>query len=232
MKNPLKTIASTSFITFNKNLTKEIGINATLLLGHLCSLQDYFNDKPFFQTKSQIEEELTLNRYYYDKARNLLIEKKLIKYWIGKDSSPYFHIDDECLKNIEKIINNPSTNKKEEIKNELPSTPSGETASNNTDIPTITTTTTIKQKTEIEIQIEELEIKLEKLKIENDNWGVEMVKDSIKKLVKLNNEEKEKEKNIEREKKLFKGQEQYYKNNNITIEKEKDDFQELNSVFN
>ena len=95
-----KLIAQSSFIVVNKDLIRIFGTDAALLLGHLCSLQDYFKDW-FYQTYEQIEEETGIKVYSARKAVVLLTEAGVVKTERkGLPCRTYYTIDDAALENI------------------------------------------------------------------------------------------------------------------------------------
>lgn len=74
----LNLISQKNFITFNKVLAKKIGLEEALVLGQVCSLSNLFNDKEFYFTYAEIEEETCLTEYAVKKAVQHLIELKIL----------------------------------------------------------------------------------------------------------------------------------------------------------
>lgn len=98
----LKLLASTNYITVNKTLIKELGLEEALIFGVLCSEQTYWEsenklkDGYFFCTVDKIEELTTLSDYKQRKAINHLKEKNYIITKIeGLPATRYFKINEE-----------------------------------------------------------------------------------------------------------------------------------------
>lgn len=75
----LKLIASESFLTVNKIIANKLGLDAAVILAHLASINDYFEDDWFYQTYEQIEKTTTLSKHKSSKAINSLEAEGLIE---------------------------------------------------------------------------------------------------------------------------------------------------------
>ena len=102
--NILQLLASSSFITLNKNVIKSVGLEEALLLGELCSEYDYWikreelQDGYFFSTVENIEENTTLNDYKQRKALKTLQQLKIVDVKVkGLPAKRYFKINEEQL---------------------------------------------------------------------------------------------------------------------------------------
>lgn len=102
--NILQLLASSSFITLNKNVIKAVGLEEALLLGELCSEYDYWikreelQDGYFFSTVENIEENTTLNDYKQRKALKSLQQLKIVDVKVkGLPAKRYFKINEEQL---------------------------------------------------------------------------------------------------------------------------------------
>ena len=102
--NILQLLASSSFITLNKNVIKAVGLEEALLLGELCSEYDYWikreelQDGYFFSTVENIEENTTLNDYKQRKALKTLQQLKIVDVKVkGLPAKRYFKINEEQL---------------------------------------------------------------------------------------------------------------------------------------
>lgn len=102
--NILQLLASSSFITLNKNVIKAVGLEESLLLGELCSEYDYWikreelQDGYFFSTVENIEENTTLNDYKQRKALKTLQQLKIVDVKVkGLPAKRYFKINEEQL---------------------------------------------------------------------------------------------------------------------------------------
>jgi hypothetical protein len=102
--NILSLLASSSFITVNKDLIKAVGIEAALLFGELASEYSYWsdsNDDYFYSTVENLEEKTTLNDYQQRKAIKVLKDKGLIEVKIkGVPAKRYFKINDNAVLKI------------------------------------------------------------------------------------------------------------------------------------
>ena len=75
-----KMIGLHAYWIINKELAKEIGIEATLLLQHLIDLREEFfkNGKPFYQQQKRLSADLGLSEYQVRGATKKLIEQEFI----------------------------------------------------------------------------------------------------------------------------------------------------------
>lgn len=80
-------LSQSAWWTINKALTKEIGIDASLLLSDLLSKREYFKtrnqlaeDGSFFNTRDKIKEDTTLTLHRQNKALEILKEKMFLTY--------------------------------------------------------------------------------------------------------------------------------------------------------
>lgn len=110
--NILQLLASSSFITLNKNVIKAVGLEEALLLGELCSEYDYWlkrggcEDGYFFSTVENIEENTTLNDYKQRKAFKNLQNLKILEIKVmGLPAKRYFKINEEQLFKLLNINN-------------------------------------------------------------------------------------------------------------------------------
>jgi len=118
-------LSSTAFLILNKQLARQIGLNAAILLADLISKEEYFinngmTDSWFFNTESNIEEDTTLNPYTQRKCIKILKEKGFIEVKRkGIPAKQYFKINEEqvlqILNNLS-IKNSTTINKNKEIK--------------------------------------------------------------------------------------------------------------------
>ena len=84
--NVIQLVASSGFITVNKIIAKEFGIDAAVFLGELASTQVYWEahngldeNGMFFETAEQITENTTLTTYQQGKASKVLEDAGLLK---------------------------------------------------------------------------------------------------------------------------------------------------------
>ena len=100
----LQLLATSSFITINKEIAKKFGINGAVLLGELASELDYWTknnglvDGYFFSTIENIEESTTLTKFQQNKALGLLKKEGLVDVKIkGLPAKRYIKIDEKSL---------------------------------------------------------------------------------------------------------------------------------------
>lgn len=101
-------LATRNYIIVNKPLAKLLGINASIMLGELCSEYEYWKNQGkleegeyFFSTTSNIEENTTLTRKLQDTAIKKLKEIDLIDTKLmGLPAKRYFRINQEKLENL------------------------------------------------------------------------------------------------------------------------------------
>lgn len=107
----LKLIASSSFITVNKEIARKLSLESAVLFGDLASAQVYWNEREqssdvwFFRTRDTIEQETTLKKRKQLSAYRKLTDNNLIKERIsGCPAKKYYLIDDECLENLNTLL--------------------------------------------------------------------------------------------------------------------------------
>ena len=119
-------LSSTAFIVLNKELARQIGLKAAILLADLISKEQYFIDNGgitdgwFFNTEANIQADTTLNPYHQRKCIKELKKHQLIEVKrMGIPAKQYFKINEEL---VVQILNNLSCknyttiNKNKEIK--------------------------------------------------------------------------------------------------------------------
>jgi hypothetical protein len=118
-------LSSTAFLILNKELARQIGLKAAVLLADLISKEEYFiangmTDGWFFNTENNIEQDTTLNAYNQRKCIKILKQKNLIAVKRkGIPAKQFFKINEE---QVLQILNNLSykkpitINKNKEIK--------------------------------------------------------------------------------------------------------------------
>ena len=106
----LQLISTSNFITVNKDLIKELGLEEAILLGELASEYDYWNNKNeiedgyFYSTIENIEEKTTLTAYKQRKCLENLKNKGIIDIQIrGIPAKRYIKINEE---KVIEIFNN------------------------------------------------------------------------------------------------------------------------------
>ena len=111
-------LSSTAFIVLNKELARQVGLKAAVLLADLISKEEYFiangmTDGWFFNTEANIEEDTTLNSYHQRKCIKTLKEHQLIQVKRkGIPAKQYFKINEE---QVLQILNNLSIKKQTTI---------------------------------------------------------------------------------------------------------------------
>lgn len=103
--NVVQMIASSSFLTVNKCVAKDFGLEAAALLGELASTQVYWEthdgldaDGMFFETAEQIYENTSLTTYQQGKASKTLEDAGLLKSKRkGVPAKKYFAVDHDNL---------------------------------------------------------------------------------------------------------------------------------------
>lgn len=101
----IQLVASSGFLTVNKVVAREFGLEAAAFLGELASTQVYWEsrgelneDGMFFETAEQIEENTTLTAYQQGKASKVLESAGLIKTTRkGVPAKKYFAVDSDGL---------------------------------------------------------------------------------------------------------------------------------------
>ena len=76
--NVLQLLAQDNFITYNKSIAKEFGVNAAILLGALCSYQIYFQNEEFYKEQGKISEDTCLSEYEIQQALKILKQNELV----------------------------------------------------------------------------------------------------------------------------------------------------------
>jgi hypothetical protein len=109
----LKLIASSSYLTVNKNLARSLSLEAAILYADLASTQIYWNERGedwFFRTRELTEQETTLSRSKQIKAYKLLKGAGLIKDKSkGIPAKKYYNIDGDCQKNLISLLSDNKT---------------------------------------------------------------------------------------------------------------------------
>ena len=109
----LKLIASSSYLTVNKNLARSLSLEAAILYADLASTQLYWNERGedwFFRTRELTEQETTLSRSKQIKAYKLLKGAGLIKdKFKGIPAKKYYQIDGSCQKNLVSLLSDNET---------------------------------------------------------------------------------------------------------------------------
>ena len=105
--NVLQLIASSSFLTVNMAIAKQVGNDAAILLAELASSQVYFEsngmltDGMFFETVELIEDRTNLTKYQQSKAVKVLEESGVLKTKLkGIPAKRYFFVDGEKIADI------------------------------------------------------------------------------------------------------------------------------------
>lgn len=120
--NVLQLISADNFIAVNKTLIKEVGIEASILLGELASEAVYWEareelvDGYFYSTVENVEERTTLTAYQQRKAIALMQERGIVDVISKKGSPPkrYIKINEERILEIFNIQNLKSSTFKSE----------------------------------------------------------------------------------------------------------------------
>lgn len=83
--NYFQLLAHDGYVSVNKVLIKELGVEAALLYGELCSEYNYFHihkmletDGAFYSTVENIEKNIYMNDYAQRKAFKILEERNLV----------------------------------------------------------------------------------------------------------------------------------------------------------
>lgn len=117
----LQLISTSNFITVNKDLIKELGLEEAILLGELASEYDYWNNKNeieddyFYSTIENIEEKTTLTAYKQRKCLEYLRFRGIIDIQIrGIPAKRYIKINEEKVIEIlnNKLLKNLTTRSK------------------------------------------------------------------------------------------------------------------------
>lgn len=114
----LQLISTSNFITVNKDLIKELGLEEAIMLGELASEYDYWNNKNeiedgyFYSTIENIEEKTTLTAYKQRRCLENLKNKGIIDIQIrGIPAKRYIKINEEKVIEIfnNKLLKNLTT---------------------------------------------------------------------------------------------------------------------------
>lgn len=106
--NIAKVISTTGYISVNKELIKQLGLECATLLGDLASKYEYWKERDgltedgfFFVTAEYIEKEIGLSEYKQRKAFNKLEQENLIETKIyGLPKKKYFKLNDSKIAEI------------------------------------------------------------------------------------------------------------------------------------
>ena len=107
-------LSSTAFLVLNKELSKQVGLNAAVLLADLISKEEYFiakgmTDGWFFNTEANIERDTTLTAYQQRKCLKTLKKHQLIEVKRkGVPAKQFFKINEQL---VIKFLNNLSLSK-------------------------------------------------------------------------------------------------------------------------
>ena len=102
-------LSSTAFLIVNKELAKQVGLKAAVLLADLISKEEYFISKGmtdgwFFNTEANIEADTTLNPYHQRKCIKTLKTHQIIETKrMGIPAKQYFKINEQ---QVMQILNN------------------------------------------------------------------------------------------------------------------------------
>lgn len=118
-------LSSTAFLIVNKELAKQVGLKAAVLLADLISKEEYFISKGmtdgwFFNTEANIEADTTLNPYHQRKCIKKLKTHQIIETKrMGIPAKQYFKINEQQVMQIlnNLLVKNSTTiNKNKEIR--------------------------------------------------------------------------------------------------------------------
>mgnify|MGYP003655668549 CR=1 FL=1 len=96
-------LSSTAFLVLNKELAKQVGLNAAVLLADLISKEEYFiakgmTDGWFFNTEANIERDTTLTAYQQRKCLKTLKKHQLIEVKRkGVPAKQFFKINEQLV---------------------------------------------------------------------------------------------------------------------------------------
>lgn len=122
--NLLSILGGNAFVMFNKDIAREVSVNAAIIFGQLCSSYESFKSKEmiikkngkeyFYLTSETIEEETALTYKQQLKAIKDLEKSGYIETSImGQPARKYFHITDKIFDQFQV-----SSDKKEDLKKE------------------------------------------------------------------------------------------------------------------
>lgn len=100
-------LSSSSFIMTNKILIKAVGLEASVVIGELCSEYTYWKERNqlsdgewFFSTRENIEDNTGLSEYQQRKAINLLLKLQLIETKkMGMPYKTYYRLNEKNILN-------------------------------------------------------------------------------------------------------------------------------------
>ena len=127
--NALKMIIDTPFLAINKELAKQIGLDASIIYAELASAQKMFLhdgiEDWFFRTGQQIQESTTLSAKVQRKAFDTLKNAGLLKTQLkGCPATLHFKIDSECVQNLSfKLCPNGTTSYAQKEQQDVPKLP-------------------------------------------------------------------------------------------------------------
>lgn len=91
-------LASNSFITYNKAVARELGVNTAVLLGALCSYQSYNEENEFTKTQEEMINDTCLSKYEIFTSLNTLAKVGILTCTKkGMPARNYYKIDEERL---------------------------------------------------------------------------------------------------------------------------------------
>ena len=96
--NILNLLATDNYTIVNKTIAKKIGIENSLLLGTLCSLQNSFKTKEFYRSENELIEDTCLTLYSLRKCKNELINLGILQ--VEKKGLParhYFKLNENVI---------------------------------------------------------------------------------------------------------------------------------------
>ena len=127
--NALKMIIDTPFLAINKELAKQIGLDAAIIYAELASAQKMFLhdgiEDWFFRTGQQIQDSTTLSAKVQRKAFDTLKNAGLLKTQLkGCPATLHFKIDAECVQNLSfKLCPNGTTSYAKKEQQDVPKLP-------------------------------------------------------------------------------------------------------------
>ena len=101
----IKLLAQDSFITYNKQIAKVVGVNEAIVFGNLCSISNRFEDEEFFYHQEKIIEDTSLSERAVRIAIKNLEDAGLIK--VVKRGMParyWYRINVESIAEIFNIV--------------------------------------------------------------------------------------------------------------------------------
>lgn len=101
----IKLLAQDSFITYNKQIAKVVGVNEAIVFGNLCSISNRFEDEEFFYQQEKIIEDTSLSERAVRIAIKNLEDVGLIK--VVKKGMParyWYRINVESVVEIFNIV--------------------------------------------------------------------------------------------------------------------------------